>query len=163
MKYITDKNQKISLISESFNELIGKPISSYELAQIYFEEDNEWSYWMDLPLFITVGDITLSLSWQKFDDLAIFIGRQLPFSLVGSTVRFIDEGFAELDSVIGKIIQAVYLGRGDMTVENEPIEIWTRILVEFTDGSSLEIFNALDENGIEYHQSKAVGEFKKCI
>lgn len=163
MKYITDQKQKIALIQCRFGNLIGKEITSYELPQIWIESENRWDNWMDLPLFLTFGDCTLSISWCNFDELFIEDGRVIPFSLGGSIVRWLTEGIDTLDKVIGRTLSSASLGRGEMSIGGSDIEIWTRLLLSLNDGSTLDIFNALDENGLELLSEKPRGESIKCI
>jgi hypothetical protein len=146
--YVTAKETKLQLIQTRFSGLIGQPILGYELAQMWCDDDQQWSDWMDLPLFLTVGSSTLSIPWQKFDDLAIEVGRVLPFSLGGSTVRWLWEGMAVLDAILGDTVAAVSLGRGQMSIGGSELEIWTRLLITLDSGTTLDVFNALDENGI---------------
>ena len=163
MNYVSDPKQKVELISNRLRALLGKKIQRYELAQLWDETTREWSYWMDVPLFLTVGNSTLSISWYKFDELAIEWGRVLPFSLVGSTVRWVSDGVNALDAATGRKITAISLGRGEMSIEKNEIETWTRLLFTLDNGTTLEIFNALDENGIQLHTSQVPGETIKCI
>jgi hypothetical protein len=151
MKYFTSLKEKTDLIHHQFSALIGKEILGYELAQIWCEETASWSEWNDLPVFLSIGSGELSISWQKFDELAIEAGRVLPFSLCGSTVRWIGSGNFHLDAAIGRIVESVSLAQGEMTIGGSEIEIWTRLLLHFSGGGSLEIYNALDENGFELH------------
>jgi hypothetical protein len=146
--YVTAKAAKLQLIQDCFSGLVGHPILGYELAQLWCDDDQQWSDWMDVPLFLTVGDSTLSISWQKFDDLAMEVGRVLPFSLSGSTVRWLSEGVAVLDAILGNTIAAVSLGRGQMAIGGRELEIWTRLLITLDNGTTLDVFNALDENGL---------------
>lgn len=156
MQYVHTREAKQDLIRTRFSSLIGKKILSYEVAQLWCDDDQQWSNWMDLPLFLTVGEgqphlkdqQTLSISWQKFDDLAIEAGRVLPFSLGGSTVRWRWEGVDALDSSLGETIASVGLGRGQMSVGSSEIEIWTRLLIGLDNGTTLDVFNAFDENGV---------------
>jgi hypothetical protein len=162
MNYVEDPKEKIALIRERFGGLIGEKIQGYELAQIWIESESDWFNWMDVPLFLTVGDQTLSISWTKFDELAIEPGRVLPFPLGGSTIRWLCEGVETLDQVIGKRIISVFLGRGDMTIGKKEIEIWTELLLSLDDGMTLDVYNALDENGIELITEDKIGEAIKC-
>lgn len=162
MNYVSSKDDKISLIRTNFSNLLGKKITGYELAQIWFEETSEWSEWMDIPLFLCIGETTLSISWKKFDELAISEGRALSFSLCNSTVRWICEGVAELDKVVGHSIVSASLGRGEMSVNEADVEIWTRLLLELSNGFTLDVFNALDSNGVEVVTSQTIGEIHKC-
>ena len=162
MKYLTSLKEKTDLIRHQFSALIDKEILGYELAQIWCEETAAWSEWNDLPIFLSIGSGELSISWQKFDELAIEGGRVLPFSLCGSRVRWIDSGNIHLDAAIGRTVESVSLAQGEMTVGGSEIEIWTRLLIHFTGGGSLEIFNALDENGFELH-AKTVETGVSCF
>ena len=163
MKYISDLEDKIKLIQRHFSALIGGEVQGYELAQIWCDEERKWDNWMDIPLFLVIDGTALSISWSKFDDLGIEKGRVLPFSLGGSTVRWLCEGVELIDPIIGKKIDSISIGKGEMSIEEKEIEIWTRLLIKFEDGETFEIFNALDENGIELHNGKVQGIAKKCI
>jgi hypothetical protein len=163
MSYVTTVDEKIELIREIFSSLIGAEFRGYELAQMWCSDEEEWSNWMDVPLFLSFDESTLSISWEKFDDLSIENGRVLPFSLGGSTVRWLCEGVELLDSIIGQKILGVSLAKGQMTLGNSDIEIWTRLLIELNSGATLEIFNALDENGIEVHANGFKETARKCI
>lgn len=163
MNYVTAVDEKIELIRDRFGSLIGSEFRGYELAQLWCSNEKEWSDWMDIPLFLSFDQSALSISWEKFDDLAIEKGRVLPFSLGGSTVRWLCEGVELLDSLIGQKILGISLAKGQMTLGNADVEIWTRLLIELDSGSTLEIFNALDENGIELHADGFKENARKCI
>ncbi len=163
MNYVSSAENKIELIRKQFSPLVGGKIEGYELAQLWCEEDQEWSDWMDVPLFLTIKGITVSISWQKLDELAIGPGRNLPFSLGGCTVRWICEGIETIDSILGEKIASISLGKGEMSIEGNEVEIWTRLLINFTNGKTFEVFNALDENGIALHDNEITKDVKKCI
>ncbi len=163
MNYVTAVDEKIELIRDRFRSLMGAEFLGYELAQIWCSNEEEWSNWMDIPLFLSFDQSTLSISWEKFDDLAIENGRVLPFSLGGSTIRWLCEGVELLDSLIGQKVLGVSLAKGQMTLGNADVEIWTRLLIDLDGGSTLEIFNALDENGIELHVDGFKENSRKCI
>jgi hypothetical protein len=163
MNYCSQKEDKIALIQKYFGPLVGQKIDGYELPQYWYEEDKEWSDWMDLPLILKINKKPLSISWCQFEDFAIDAGRPLPFSLVDTTVKWISEGNKYLDSIIGQEIKSVALGRGEMTMEGKDIEIWTRLLIELSDGRTLDVFNALDENGVDVIDSNIEGELIKCL
>lgn len=159
MQYISDTEQKLVLIRETFSELIGETIHSYEFAQLWSEEEWAWSNWMDVPVFLSVGECVLSISWQKFDELAIASGRVLPFSLVGSTVRWVSEGMIPLDLTLGHRIEAVALGMEETSAG----ENWTRLLINLSNGTTFEIYNALDENGFILRDTTIQGDVKPCV
>ena len=71
-------------------------------------------------------------------------------------------GIPKINGDIGKMIQSVMLGRGQMTVEGREIEIWTRLVLDLG-GLRLEIFNALDEDGYDVHDANRIGDFVHCI
>ena len=68
----------------------------------------------------------------------------------------------KINGAVGTCIGAVMIGRGQMSVEGRDIEIWTRLLIELGNGW-LEIFNALDENGYDFHTQRPTGNFITCI
>lgn len=163
MNFVVSLDDKIELIRKHFSPLVGKKFSGYEYAQLWCDEKMEWCDWMGIPLFIRTDDQTLSICWSKFDELAIAPGRRLPFSLGGTTVRWRYEGLSALDSSVGKSIADVSIGRGQMTVGQNDIEIWTRLFIGFENGEVLEIFNSLDENGFDFHPDAVPVESRKCV
>lgn len=162
MKYVSDLNEKIALVRDRFRHIVGQEIRSYEVAQLWDESSGAWAQWMDVPLFLTIGPQTFSISWTKFDELAIENERSLPFSLCGTTVRWVCEGIVALDGVLGKRVVSVGIGKGSMTIEKHEIEIWTRLLFVTDDGSVLDVYNALDENGFEHLPGGIPDDAKTC-
>ena len=77
-------------------------------------------------------------------------------------MRWVHNSIDRLNALIGSTILSVMLGRGEMTLEGRDLEIWTRLLIE-TDKGWLEVFNALDENGYDFHRHKPEGIFVSCI
>ncbi len=152
---------KVDTIREYCRPLVGQTIQRFETAQLFLQ-DGSWDDWPDLPLrmYCTNGTM-VSVSWSKFDDLWLSNDESLPFPVEEDTTRWQTNRQGKLDAAIGKTIQSVMLGRGEMTIESRDIEIWTRLLFDL--GSTwLEVFNALDENGYDLHLVKPDGEFKKC-
>lgn len=154
MNYVETLERKSELIKQQFANLIGAKIKGYELAQLWCSTEGEWSDWMDIPLFLIIGNETLSISWRKFDELAIQQDRILPFSVGGNTIRWLCEGVPALDSALEKVVTHVSLGRGEMSIGSQELSIWTRLIIGLEGGEALEIFNALDENGIEFHKAQ---------
>ena len=163
MKYYSDFEDKTKLIQTNFAGLKNQKIKAYEYCQLWCREDKEWTDWEDMPLFLTIGNRTLSISWQKFDELAIEIGRVIPCSLAGSTVRWLEKGYKSLDSILGSKLKSVSLGQGEMIIDNQEVEVWTRLLLKLENESTIEIFNNLDENGIHLHHTEIIGNTIKCI
>ena len=85
----------------------------------------------------------------------------MPFSIDGSTVRWVHDAVESANRVVGAVLRSVALGQGEMSVSGRDIEIWTRLLLE-TDRGWLEIFNALDENGYDHHAARPSGVFAPC-
>jgi hypothetical protein len=101
------------------------------------------------------------VSWSKFDDLSISTDPTLQFPIDGSTVRWVSDSSESVDRVVGGVLRSVALGRGEMSVEGRDIEVWTRLVLQ-TDKGWLVIFNALDENGYEYHAERPLGPLEPC-
>ncbi len=102
------------------------------------------------------------MSWSKFDDLWIATDASLPFAIDGSKVRWVCNALEGVNRVVGAALLSVALGRGEMSVEGRDIEVWTRVVLR-TDRGWLEIFNALDEKGYEYHAARPPGTLVPCI
>ena len=161
MQLATDQSQKIELIRSVFEPLCGRAIEGYQSAEILV--DGEWDLWADLPLRIGfAGDAMASVAWSKTDDLWLSGDESTHFQPNPETTRWIDGLQSELVSMIGRAVDGVSLGRGEMTVEGQDVEIWTRLIISLGD-RWLEVFNALDENGYALHDSKPAGEFVRCI
>jgi hypothetical protein len=133
----------------------------YSTAEL-LHDDGSWDAWTDLPIRIEWGaDRLIAVSWSKFDDLWLRTDASLPFSVEGLTVRWVHNSIDRLNAAIGSIILSVMLGRGEMSIGGRDVEIWTRLLIE-TDKGWLEVFNALDENGYDFHLQKPDGAFVSC-
>ncbi len=154
--------QRIAEIRRTFEPAIGAMLHRYSTAEL-LHDDGKWDAWTDLPIRIEWGaDRLIAVSWSKFDDLWLRTDASLPFSIEGLTVRWVHNSIDRLNAVIGSIILSVMLGRGEMSIQGRDIEIWTRLLIE-TDKGWLEVFNALDENGYDFHLHKPDGVFVSCI
>jgi hypothetical protein len=156
--YVETIEDKLKLVESSFSHLIGKELSGYEIAKV--EIEGVWSYWNDLPIYLAFGEDVLSISWTQLNELAISQCRTLPFNVSGFTLEWVDDGFDPLDKTVGKKILSVSLGRSEFSLEDNGIEIWTRLFIGLNNGKTLEIFNALDENGYCLHEKEICGEQK---
>jgi hypothetical protein len=155
-------DSKIRAIQEHFAALIGEKILRYETAELLLE-DGSWDSWADLPIRLyTESNRLIAISWSKFDDLWLAEDNSLPFSIEGSTIRWVINGLEGIKPVVGSSICSVMLGQGEMSIGGKPVEIWTRLVIE-VDAGWLEIFNALDENGYVFHTQKPDGPFISCL
>lgn len=152
----------IKAIRDACTPVVGKTIDRFESAEI-LHEDGTWDDWPDLPIRLYCSDSTMvAISWSRFDELWLSNDTSLPFTPEDAKTRWKSNGIEEIENVVGKRIEGVLLGRGEMSIESRDIEIWTRLVFEL-DGSWLEIFNALDENGYLLHWNKPNGKFVKCV
>jgi hypothetical protein len=155
-------DRKIGDIRSHFAALIGAKVIRYETAELLFD-DGTWDSWNDLPirLFTETGKL-VAISWSQFDDLSITGDLSLPPWIEGSTIRWVDNGIEKINPAIDSSIRSVMLGQGEMSIEGREIEIWSRLLIRLDTGW-LEIFNALDENGYDFHTEEPTGSFVPCI
>lgn len=155
-------DQRIAGIRKAFGPVIGSQLSGYSTAELLLGH-GAWDAWPDLPIRLqwSSGNL-IAVSWSRFDDLWIATDESLPFSIEGSKVRWVHNAFDNLNDAVGATARSVMLGRGEMSMGGKEVEMWTRLLIE-TDGGWLEIFNALDENGYEFHVEKPSGTFVSCI
>ncbi len=153
--------EKLDLVREHFLPLSGHSIVRFETAEI-LHEDGTWAEWPDLPIriFTDHGDV-VSVRWSRFDDLFVAGDCALPFDVDPTTTRWRTNLPDKLGSIIGRKICGTMIGRGEMSLEGKDIPIWTRLVLDL-DGTWLEIFNALDENGYAIHDSQPDGEFQVC-
>lgn len=152
---------KINAIRDACTPFIGKTIERFETAEI-LHDDGTWDDWPDLPIRLYCTDQTLlSVSWSRFDDLWLSNDKSLPFAAEDATTRWKSNGIKKISAAIGRRIQGVSLGCGEMSIESRDIEIWTRLVFDLG-RSWLEVFNALDENGYDLHDAEPDGEFRKC-
>jgi hypothetical protein len=155
-------NEKIDAIKAHFAPLIGETISGYETAELLLL-DGTWEPWPDLPIRLhTLETSSVGISWSKFDDLWLASDTSLPFSIEDSSIRWVKDSHEKMNTAIGSPIRSAMLGRGEMSIGGSAIEIWTRLVIQVGDGW-LEVFNALDENGYDYHHREPQGEFIRCI
>ena len=153
---------KVGAIRRAFAPVIGARLSSYSTAELRLS-DGTWDAWPDLPIRLEWGlGRVVAVSWSKFDDLWIATDDALPFSASDDpNVRWVHNAVKSANRVVGAVLRSVALGRGEMSVAGQDIEIWTRLLLE-TDRGWLEIFNALDENGYEHHAARPSGVLVPC-
>lgn len=152
---------KINAISDACAPLIGKTIERFETAEILLD-GGTWDDWPDLPIRIyCAADTILSVSWSRWDDLWLSNDMRLPFSVEDAKTRWKSNAIETLAPAVGQSIRSVSLGRGQMTIESNDIEIWTRLVFDLS-GTWLEVFNALDENGYVLHTKQPEGEFRRC-
>ena len=151
-------DRKIEEIRSHFAAIVGARINRYETADLELD-DGTWDHWPDLPirLYTDAGDV-IAISWSGIDALWIARDLSLPFSIDGSTIRWVSNSIDRINPAVGTSIRSVMLGQGEMSIEGKEVEIWTRLLIELDKGW-LEIFNALDENGYDFHNEKPSGNF----
>ena len=155
-------DHKLGLIRSQFAAIVKSKIIRYETAEL-LNDDNTWISWPDLPIRLyTDTKKLISISWSRFDDLWITGDLSLPFALEDSTVRWVENSIDKIYPVIGETIQAVMLGQGEMSWDGVDVDIWTRLLIELDNGW-LEIFNAFDENGYDFHDRMPAGNVVPCI
>jgi hypothetical protein len=107
-------------------------------------------------------DRVIAVSWSQFEDLWLGEGESLPFGLSGAEVRWIPNSISALNGALGGTLEGVLLGRGEMSISGVEVEIWSRLLIRTSRGW-VEVYNALDENGYDYHTEKPPGEFVTCL
>ncbi len=160
MEEFEDKQAKIEALRRHFAPLIGNELSAFETAQIKL--DGEWDQWFDLPIRLYFGENALvSVAWSHFDKLFISGDKSQNFPTDGSEVRWVFNSVDEVRDAISGTLKSVSLGLGDVSINNQQIEIWTRLLLE-QDKGWLEIFNGLDENAFLFHRTKPAGKFVNC-
>ncbi len=155
-------DRKIEKVRSNFTAVIGATINRYETAELQLD-DGTWIPWPDLPirLYINTGGV-IAISWSRFDDLWITRDLSLPFSIEGSTIRWVSHGIEGINAAIGTPIRSVMLGQGDVSIGGKEVAIWTRLIIQLDNGW-LEIFNALDENGYDFHIEKPLGIVIPCL
>lgn len=153
---------KQAAIQAAMSGLVDRRLLRYETAELRLD-DGTWGAWNDLPIRLYVDDgEVVSVSWSKFDDLWIERGLRLPFSIEGSTVRWVENALPALNQALGQRIFSVSLGTDNRAIADRGFATWTRLLLELESGW-LEVFNALDENGYEFYATRPEGRFERCI
>ena len=153
---------KIDAIRKHFGPWIGREIASYETAELLGQEGT-WAAWRDLPIrLFAPGGHTLAVAWSELDDLWMATDSVLPFAIEDANVCWVQNSIQRIHPVLGAAIRSVALGRGHLSIEGREIEIWSRLLIEVA-GGWLEIFNALDENGYDFHARRPGGQFIECV
>lgn len=164
MPKLEDLSKNCQWIGYRFAPLIGQRLIRYSAAEMYFEKEDIWERWDDLPLRLYFEPASvLSVSWRGIDELGVTQDEALPYWYHGKPVtRWVSDNVPELENCIGHSLTDVRLGRGEASIEGKEIAVWTRLLLGFEDGW-FEIFNALDENSYDYHSELPEGEFQSCV
>lgn len=158
---IADRD-KVREIQACFSAVIGEKFIRYETAELLLSDDT-WNPWQDLPIRLhTHTGKLISIAWSQFDDLWIANDSSLPFSVDVSTTRWVSNSVEKINAALGATIKSVMLGQDEMSIEGSDIRIWTRLLIQ-VDEHWLEIFNALDENGYDFHTERPIGTFITCV
>jgi hypothetical protein len=154
-------DEKIEAIKATFAPLMHEEFMSFETAELQFE-DGTWGAWRDLPIRMYGAGELVSISWWNLDDLWLANDATSPFPAEGLDVRWIENANDEWKTVLGDRFNAVLIGRGEMSIEETDVEIWTRLVIQVGE-HWIEIFNALDENGFDFHSHMPDGEFVRCL
>lgn len=160
MTPVTTLDDKLRTLRKAFGGLAGARLAAVETAEL-LAEDGRWYPWRDLPVRLFTDRGVVSVSWSKFDDLWVARDTSLPFSVEGSTVRWVQNAEPALATLVGGHIGAVWLGQDGMSIGAHVLPIWTRVFVG-VGGDWMEIYNALDENGYERHHVLPAGVDLRC-
>lgn len=163
MEYVQETSQKVQVLRNAFSPHVGRLLTGYECAELHFEETDSWDRWDDMPVRLRFGESdVVSVAWTEFDDLLVTPDESLPdWYSVSTNIRWVDRDISELDSCIDRTLKNIMLGRGEMSIEGNDVEVWNRLVLEF-DGIWFEIYNALDKNGYAQQPRPPEGEFLKC-
>lgn len=160
MEELDEKHAKVEAIYRYFTPCLGRELLAFETAQTKL--DDEWDDWFGLPVRLYFGNCTLvSLAWSHFDKLFISNDKALNCPTDGLEIYWIRNGVGPIKPAISGKLKSVKLGRGEMSVGDRSVDIWTRVLLE-QDHGWLEIYNSLDENGFHFHRNSPAGEFITC-
>jgi len=156
----TDGKEAIILeLQKHLLPLIGRKLFRIQTAQLTIEDDG-WHDWFDLPVRLFFEEQqTISIAWSYFDKLFISDDLSIPFEINESEVRWITNGIQCFSPMIGQKLKNIQLGEGYMEIDANPIEIWTRLALEF-DAGWMEIYNGLDENAFAFHKTPPTGNFE---
>lgn len=145
-----------------FVAIIGETILRYETAELLLV-DGTWESWPDFPFRLyTESDRLVAISWSRVDDQWLADDSSLPFSIEDSTIRWVNNDIEGIKTAVGASIESVMLGQGEMSIEENPVEIWTRLVIGLDEGW-LEVFNTLGENGDAFHVERLAGVFLACL
>lgn len=151
--------EHINDIDKQISAVTGQYLSGYTCFE-YIADDGQSDRWDDMPLQLFFdGPMPLSIAWSHFDNLWCKIGTELPFDPGENYRKCNNHGIREVEPLIGQKICSFYLGKGQMTIEDRDVEIWTRLLLCFEGGQYLEIYNKLDENGYMHHKQMPNGDW----
>jgi hypothetical protein len=161
MLEVEHKHAKIRSLGQHFRPLIGLPLVRAETAELRVE-GHQWSEWHDPPIRLFFGEGEMvSVAWSHFEKLYLSNDDSVHFPLDYPASRWVSNSIPALNRVLDSTLSSVELGRGELAIGNNAIEIWTRLLLRF-DSGWLEIFNNLDENAVSFHPEMPAGEFEKC-
>jgi hypothetical protein len=158
MEYLSIKEQKIELIKNSFDPLLGQKILDYSVAQLFDEEDECWEFWHELPLRLSIGSEKISVSWAKFDDLMIVAKDNIADEFQEQKIRWYTQDIEVLDGAKGHKIVSIALATYPES------QFWNRLLLYLDNDTVLDIYNALDENSYAlYKKDEIEGELIEII
>jgi hypothetical protein len=155
--------EKVDLIKSYFEPVVGSTIQQLQTVQLFYDGDvDEWGDWNEQPISLKFSeDRIISVSWSKFDEIWMASEKTLSHRNCSMEFRWVTNSNSLLLPIIGQQLSSAWLGQGEMSMGGSRLEIWTRLLLEFDD-NWLEIFNAMDENGYDLHESKPLCEMVRC-
>lgn len=160
MEELDEKHAKVEALCRYFTPCLGRELSAFETAQTKL--DDEWGDWFGLPIRLYFGNYALvSIAWSHFDKLFVSGDKTLNCSTDGLEIRWLRNSVCPIKPAISGQLKSVKLGRGEMSIGDRNVDIWTRVLLE-QDHGWLEIFNGLDENGFYFYRNLPAGEFVTC-
>lgn len=144
---------KIDLIRRHFGPLMGKSIVRFQTAESRLLDEDSWFEDTGLPIRIHFeSDALIGISWSRFDDLWLANDHSLPCAADPTQTRWIENGAPWMSSCIGKNLRRVLLGKGQMSIEGQGLDIWTRLVLDLGQ-RFLEVSNGLDDNCFEVHSA----------
>ena len=160
VKGIDSKDEKFISLKQHLEPMLGEKLQCIETALLKME-DGSWDDWFDLPIRLFFrSEKVISVAWSYFDRLFISNDRSAPFDPADAEIVWKTERIKCFSSLQGQTLRSVSLGQGDMTVDGQAVEVWTRLLLEFDKGQ-MEIYNGLDENAFAFHEKLPSGRFEK--
>ncbi|WP_139216209.1 hypothetical protein [Shimia haliotis] len=160
IKGVDTIDEKRIVIARHLGSALGQRLLRIETAFLK-DEDGGWGEWPDLPIRLFFEpERCVSVAWSYFDKLFVTDDQTLPFDPEDCEVEWRANRLTCFAPLLEQPLRSIWLGQGDMTLGSEPVEIWTRLLLEFEKGW-MEIYNGLDENAYAFHKKMPQGKFDK--
>ena len=150
-------SENLASLRTVFSPLLGQRLHGVSSGFAVFDPAEGWEPFEDLPIRLDFGlGEVVGVCWSNCDTLWLGVGDQVPFDTGEGPIEWRPLRLGAQQNTISETLVGVSLAKNDFRSGDLMFGRWTRILFRFAT-STLEVFNAGDENGWTAHSTHPSG------